>query len=201
MTASTVVLHRLRRRRLRPGHHALGLTDEAGKVNLNTAPDETLLTLPNMTPELVDCLMDYRDSGIDPRPEGEDYYDTLQHPYVIAGQPLATLEELLMVKGFNARIIYGEDANRNGLLEPNEDDGDDSFPPDNRDGQLDRGLKGVATVVTSEPNTSATGKARANINGDVSASCDPASPPRPSSSSLSTGAKATPSSIRANCSR
>jgi type II secretory pathway component PulK len=132
-----------------------GLTDEAGKININVAPPET--------------LMNYRDSDSDTRPEGaeQDYYDHLDSPYVIRNGPLGTLEELLMVKGFNARIIYGEDANVNGLLDPNEDDGDDSFPPDARDGHLDRGLRGVATVLTSEANRNKSGKARVNINADT----------------------------------
>jgi type II secretory pathway component PulK len=146
-----------------------GLTDEAGKVNLNVAPIETLMNLPNMTSELVDCLLDYRDADSDTRSEGaeQDYYDHLESPYVIPNGPLETIEELLMVKGFNARGIYGEDANMNGLLEPNEDDGDDSFPPDARDGHIDKGLRGVATVVTSEPNQNKAGKARININADT----------------------------------
>ncbi|MCX5682978.1 MAG: type II secretion system protein GspK [Planctomycetota bacterium] len=145
-----------------------GLTDEAGKINLNVAPIETLMGLPNMTSELVDCLMDFRDADSDTRSEGaeQDYYDHLESPYIIPNGPLETLEELLMVKGFNAQIIYGEDANMNGLLEQNEDDGDESFPPDGRDGHLDKGLRGVATVVTSEPNNNAAGKARININAD-----------------------------------
>jgi type II secretory pathway component PulK len=146
-----------------------GLTDEAGKVNLNVAPAETLRNLPGMTSELADCLMDYREPGADPRPEGakQDYYDHLDSPYLMAGGPLETLDELLMVKGFNAQIVYGEDANMNGLLDPNEDDGDDSFPPDARDGRLDKGLRGAATVVTSEPNTNKAGRARVNINADA----------------------------------
>ena len=34
-------------------------------------------------------------------------------------------------------VVYGEDANLNYQLEPNENDGDDQFPPDNKDGKLD----------------------------------------------------------------
>ena len=155
-----------------------GLTDEAGKVNLNVAPAETLRNLPNMTSELVDCLMDYREPGADPRPEGakQDYYDHLESPYLIPNGPLETLDELLMVKGFNSRIVYGEDANVNGLLEVNEDDGDESVPPDARDGHLDRGLRGVATVVTSEPSRNTSGKARVNINADTPPSRIPGLP-------------------------
>ena len=145
-----------------------GLTDEAGKINLNSVTPEVLLALPNMTAELVDGLLDYRDADNDPRQDGaeQDYYDQLPSPYAIANGPLGTLEELLLIKGFNARIVYGEDANMNGLLDRNEDDGDESFPPDSRDGQLDRGLRALATVLSREPNTDRSGRPRVNINAD-----------------------------------
>jgi type II secretory pathway component PulK len=130
-----------------------GLIDETAKININTADEEVLLALPNMTPELVDCLLDYRDSDSQVRPHGaeQDYYDRLPHPYAIKNSRFASLEELLLVKGFDASVIYGEDVNFNGMLEDNEDDGDDRFPSDNRDGILNMGLRGVATTVTYGP--------------------------------------------------
>jgi len=148
-----------------------GLTDEAGKINLNVAPAETLPALPNMSNELVDCLIDYRDADSDTRPEGaeQDYYDHLETPYVIANGPLGGLEELFFVKGFSARIVYGEDANMNGILDPNEDDGDETFPPDDRDGALNAGLRAVATVYSSERDVDNSGRPRININGDADA--------------------------------
>jgi DNA uptake protein ComE-like DNA-binding protein len=149
-----------------------GIMDEASKININTASAATLAKLPNMTPELVDCLMDYRDADDEPRPEGaeQDYYSHLASPYLIKNGMLGTLEELLLVKGFNGSIVYGEDYNLNGVLDKNEDDGDDTFPPDNRDGQLDTGLMGVATTVSYERNVDSSGKARVNLNGtDVAA--------------------------------
>ena len=144
-----------------------GVTDQSGKININTADADTLLALPNMTNELVDCLLDYRDQDNDPRPDGaeQEYYSGLDHPYSIKNGPVITLEELLLVKGFNGRIIYGEDANLNGLLEPNEDDGEESFPPDDSNGVLDTGLRGVATAITYEPNVDSAGRARAFLNG------------------------------------
>lgn len=147
-----------------------GLIDEAGKVNLNFADGETLLGLPNMTTELVDALMDYRDRDSNTRAEGaeQDYYDQLPYPYLIKNGLLGTVEELLLVKGFDARIVYGEDHNLNGLLEDNEDDGEESFPPDNGDGLLDRGLLGLTTVWTYQMDVDSTGQPRANVN-DVNA--------------------------------
>ena len=145
-----------------------GVTDEASKININTAGEDTLLALGGMTPELVDALMDYRDADANTRPVGaeQDYYDQLPHPYVIKNGPLMTVEELLLVKGFTAPLVYGEDYNLNGLLEPSEDDGDATFPPDNGDGQLDRGLMGVATTWSYERNVAADGSSRININGE-----------------------------------
>lgn len=143
-----------------------GLTDEASTINLNTADEQTLLALPNMTQDLVDCLLDYRDRDSETRSQGaeQDYYDHLPQPYLIKNGPLATLEELLLVKGFSAPIIYGEDENLNGLLEKNEDDADKSFPPDNADGVLDRGLMGVGTVWSYEMALDNEGRPRVDIN-------------------------------------
>ncbi|MCD6303546.1 MAG: general secretion pathway protein GspK [Planctomycetes bacterium] len=143
-----------------------GLSDEASKINVNVAGEETLLRLADMTPELVDALLDYIDRDGDTRPQGaeQDYYDQLPRPYMIKNGPLATVEELLLVKGFTGRIVYGEDYNLNGLLEDNEDDGETSFPPDDGDGVLDRGLLGLVTVWSYEMDLDREGNRRVNLN-------------------------------------
>lgn len=145
-----------------------GVEDLAGKININVADESTLLAMPNMTADLVDCLIDYRDADNTPRAQGaeQDYYSALPQPYKIRNGPFFTLEELLLVKGFNGQIVFGEDADMNGILAPNKDDGDTSFPPDAADGQLDTGLRGVATTFTYELNKSNDGNARVNMNGD-----------------------------------
>jgi len=148
-----------------------GLTDEASKINLNVAGEGILQALPGMTLDLADSLLDYRDSDDETRMGGaeQDYYDGLPYPYLIKNGPLATLEELLLVKGFTASVVYGEDHNLNGLLEENEDDSEESFPPDNGDGLLDRGLLGSATVWSYELNVANDGESRINLNapGDL----------------------------------
>jgi len=143
-----------------------GVTDEAGKLNINTAPEEAWLAFENLTSEQVDCLLDYLDADSEPRSEGaeQEYYDGLATPYIIPNGPLATVEELFLVKGFTAAEVYGEDANFNGLLDPNEDDGDSRFPPDNRDGELAPGLRALATVFSSERNVDREGRPRIDIN-------------------------------------
>jgi hypothetical protein len=119
-----------------------------------------------MTEEMVDCLLDFRDPDSDVRGQGaeQEYYDTLAQPYVINNSPLRTLETLLLVKGFDAAVVLGEDANRNGLLEPNEDDSAESFPPDDANGELSIGLRRLATVITYERDVDNEGNPRININ-------------------------------------
>src|SRR3989454_9765834 len=61
--------------------------------------------------------------------------------------------------GADLDIIYGEDANMNGALDLNENDGDVSSPSDNKDGKLDSGIFEYLTVYTRQPSTGT------NVNG------------------------------------
>ena len=149
-----------------------GLTDLGGRISLNTADEETLLRLPNMTRPLVDCLIDYRDAdgeAMDEGTETQQMDNASGRTYSIKNGPLATLDELLLVKGFDATIVYGEDANFNGMLDPNEDDEDDVFPPDDGNGKLDRGLRGCAVALTRGINVTKQGRPRYDLNLDASA--------------------------------
>lgn len=147
-----------------------GLADESGLVNLNYAGEQILLALPGMTPDLVDALLDYRDTDSTPRAAGaeQDYYDQLASPYIIANGPFTTVDELLKVKGFTATIVFGEDANLNGILDDNENDGDQRFPPDDRDGTLNRGLHGYLTTFTPAAESVVPGEpALIDLNGSL----------------------------------
>jgi len=160
-----------------PGTIRYGITPEASKLNLNSASDaeiERLLTpllldlrIEN-APELVAALLDWRDADEDVRPGGAEaeYYNTLQPPYLPKNGPLDTVEELLLVEGFNAAVLYGEDVNRNGILDANEDDGDARFPYyDNADGVLNRGIAPYVTVWSREVGADKKNKAGlVNIN-------------------------------------
>jgi len=143
----------------------IGIIDESSKLNLNTATQEQLLIMvrsviddeEEINPQLiVDAIIDWRDrdskpNGEQPDTEGE-YYKNLSKPYLIKNKPFDTVEELLLVKGVTGQLLYGEDYDRNGLLNPNEGDGDQSFPPDNGDDQLNRGLYPYLTVTSYENN-------------------------------------------------
>lgn len=143
-----------------------GLTDEAGKLNLNEASEEMLAKLPRMKPLLTQALLDFIDEDDTPRPEGaeQEYYDALPSPYAIFNAPLSTLDELLLVRGFTPTLLYGEDANQNFRLDANENDSDAHFPPDDQDGKLDPGLRPFLTVVSYDLNQDSEGFPRVNLN-------------------------------------
>ncbi len=142
------------------------LVDENSKINLNNAPEEMLLNLPGMTQELAAAIVDWRDADSEITEGGaeSEYYLLLEDPYYCKDAPFETVEELLLVKEADYDVFFGEDANRNGVLDPNENDADESDPADNRDGRLDAGLWDYVTVYGSEPNTSAHGQERVNVN-------------------------------------
>jgi len=150
-----------------------GIQDEAGKLNINWATRDQLTALfaavvdPEIpVEELVDCLMDWRDQDEATRFAGaeSDYYRQLVPPYSAGNAPLKTVEELLLVKRFTARVVYGEDYNRNGILDPSEDDGPATFPPDNGDGRLNVGLLPYVTVYSMGQDRAADNKPRIYMN-------------------------------------
>jgi DNA uptake protein ComE-like DNA-binding protein len=154
-----------------------GITPEASKLNINTASEaeiERLLmdVLAPMgvenVPELVAALLDWRDADDEQRSNGAEtlYYETCNPPYRAKNGPLDTIEELLLVKGFSAAILYGEDTNRNGILDGNENDGAATFPVyDNGDGQLQHGLASYITVWSGEAGTAGRGASGTGTGG------------------------------------
>ncbi len=166
-----------------------GLISESGKLNLNGLPDlekslttmdetgeevgpgpefyDMLASIPGLAEqEVVDSLLDWLDSDDEPRVMGAEnaYYQGLPNPYPCKNGPIESLDELLKIRGITASVLYGEDANRNGLLDKNEDDGDASLPLDNADGILDLGLAGYCTLRSTETNLRSDGSDRINLN-------------------------------------
>jgi len=150
-----------------------GLTDEAGKINLNSASEEMLLRLPGMTAELAASIIDWRDEDSEISPGGaeDEYYLLLSQPYNCKNSPLETVNEILLIKGASEDLLYGEDTNLNSILDDNENDGDLRDPPDNRNGRLDSGFYDYVTVYSVEMNLDNDGNQRININ-DVQARAD-----------------------------
>jgi type II secretory pathway component PulK len=144
-----------------------GLTDESGKININALMQpggpggqkahDILINLPNMTEEIVNCILDWIDTNETPRSSGakSDYYSTLNPPYRCKSGPLDTPEELLLVKGITPPLLLGNDFNRNGILDPGEDDGT---------GVVNHGWSAYLTVFSRELNLASDGTPRIWIN-------------------------------------
>ena len=155
-----------------------GLMDESAKLNLNQLltmkldDDDVhtwLLNIPGMTNEIADAILDWIDTDDMQRPYGAETatYQAMSPAYRAKNGPLESLDELLMVKGVTPALLYGEDANRNGLLDPNENDGAASPPLDNHDGVLDHGWVAYLTAHGRESNLRADGTAKIHLNNGL----------------------------------
>ncbi len=145
---------------------AYGLVDEAGKLNLNTASSNMLYMLPRMTPELVNSILAWRSTNTSSSTGGaeSDTYSRLQPPYLCKDAPFETVNELRLVYGMDMELLYGEDANMNGIMDSNENDGETLLPRDDQNGRLDPGLLEYLTIYTSEPTTTTNGTARCDVS-------------------------------------
>lgn len=133
--------------------YAFGVTDEAAKLNINTADIDMLSMLPSMTSELAASIIDWRDpdSVVGDGGGGEDEYYLLQpDPYYCKNAPFETLDELLLVKGATHDLLYGVDANHNGVADDEETTGQRQLTDFN--GQSQCGLSKYMTVYSIEPN-------------------------------------------------
>lgn len=123
------------------------VVDASSRVNLNTAPESDLQNL-GLSTEQIDSLLDWREEGTTPRTEGakDEYYNSLANPYNAALRRLSTLDELLLIKGFdpNSLIQVPETSNTSGVTP--------------------RPLYSLATVDSFAPNTDAQGQQKQNLN-------------------------------------
>ncbi|MBN1126377.1 MAG: general secretion pathway protein GspK, partial [Sedimentisphaerales bacterium] len=101
---------------------AVAVTDEAGKLNINTITREQLLWLPDMTEEIADSILDWRDSDDESRSLGAEgsYYVNLPYGYQVRNESIRTIRELLMVKGVTEALLYGSGQGSEALSDYNE---------------------------------------------------------------------------------
>jgi type II secretory pathway component PulK len=149
-----------------PARPRYGLIDHGARVNLNLADARQLKSLADLSESQIAAVLDWRDGDDTVRSGGAEqgYYEYAPHPYKIRNGPFQTPRELLLVRGMDLELYFGEDCNENGLLDRSEDDEEASFPPDNADGRLDPGLAGLTTVFSYELNADALGLPRLNVN-------------------------------------
>lgn len=130
------------------------ILDASAFVNINTASQEQLERLP-LTQEQIDSLLDWREPGNFPRPQGgkDEFYGNLPNPYNTALSRLTTIDELLNIRGFTGRAIFTPQTNvvstatiQQGSL--------DSQPT----------VYDLVTVDSYTPQTTPTGQTRLNVN-------------------------------------
>ncbi len=107
-----------------------------------------------MTEEFAAAIVDWRDADDDVTAGGAEsqIYAQKSPAYAAKNAAFESIEELALVNGATREILYGEDANLNGVLDPNEDDGEKTLPADNADGKLDAGMLAYVTVFSRESN-------------------------------------------------
>jgi DNA uptake protein ComE-like DNA-binding protein len=153
-------------RSLQNGREVAGPEDAAAKININRMAREQLLMVePFMTEDVADSVLDWIDADDDTRELGAEvgYYKGLDFPLEPRNDVMRSAAEIELVAGVDAKDVRGEDWNQNGVLDPNEDDGTASWPPDNMDGILDRGWSGVLTAFSSESPLALSGETRLDL--------------------------------------
>jgi hypothetical protein len=138
--------------------------EETDDVQADNIAVSLLMALPGMTEEIADAIMDWLDDDEEPRPYGAEieYYSTLSTPYEPANGALQTVDELLLVKGVTPTLLFGADTNRNGVIDPDEQQrlGVGIDTP----GAL--GWSAYLTVHGTEANKTRAGIPRVNVNQD-----------------------------------
>lgn len=148
------------------GWFKMDVQDTAARVNINTAAAEDLARLPGLSddPSLAAAIVDWRDSDDVPTSVGGatgaelEYYTALTRPYAPKNAPFDTVDELLLVRGMSATLLYGLRDASGSLIAPSDSDADAL-------GSVDTGvpLCELLTVFSRELNVAADGSRRINV--------------------------------------
>lgn len=159
----------------RPNKHGLngkrsalltGLRNESAKLNLNaflglkTSRKEVIFRL-MQSPRLSNAIAEGIADLLGIQDNNNQAAGRITSP---PSRRLTDLDELLKVPGVTRELLYGEDQNCNGLLDANEDDGMETLPMDNRDGQLDGGWSDDWTLCAGESNYRYDRQPKINLN-------------------------------------
>ncbi len=143
-----------------------GLIPSNARANIGMTTPDRLATLPGLNTDTANAILDWQDGDDETREGGaeSDYYLAQRDGYEAKNSRYETIEELLLVRDIDHVTLFGEDTNRNGVLDPNENDAATTPPDDNADGKLDVGAYPYLTVYGVEPNKTAAGQDRVNVN-------------------------------------
>lgn len=116
------------REKLGADSYAVRITDESGKVDINSLTDTSGILMKNLLIQLgvsgedadviVDSILDWKDADNLVRIHGaeDEYYLALPKPYKAKNANFETIEELLLVRGITPEIFFGTDDHK-GLLQ------------------------------------------------------------------------------------
>lgn len=146
-----------------------GVSDEGGRLNVNTARADALTNLDGLTDETAAAILAWRGETGQTNSNGAnaDYYASLQPPYLPRNGPFQTIRELLMVHGVTPDLLFGKDAHQNGFLPATDEE---TGGLDNRIIDDDGGWAAFLTVDSSVANVNAGGFDRVNVQTDDEAS-------------------------------
>lgn len=147
-----------------------GLEDLSTRLNLNYlvvadtlqegAGRALLMTVPGMSEDIADAVLDYIDSDDEPRELGaeSEHYSGLG--YSAKNGPLDTVDELLEVRDVTPTMLYGLDVNRNGMVDVHEQNmSQGALEPG-----LERGWAPYLTIHSKEANLASDGLPRVFLN-------------------------------------
>lgn len=123
---------------MQDGYFVVSGFDESALINLNIADEETLRNLLLDEPELVDAILDWRDSDDLVREAGaeSDFYASLDERYRSRDDWFETVEELLLLRDVTPARLFGP-AGLSPLADPAEV------------GQVDQDLTPLANLFTT----------------------------------------------------
>lgn len=123
-----------------------------------------LMALPAMTEDIADAILDFIDEDDEPREFGaeSEHYLSLSSPYNAKNGPLDSVEELLLVRGVTPTMLFGADANRNGVIDAAEQQQNMSMGGSG----MSLGWSAFFTVYSLEGNKRNDGTPRVNVNAD-----------------------------------
>jgi hypothetical protein len=145
-----------------------GPMDEHAKINLGLPSGvlrSLLVTLEDMDDEILDAIDDWTDKDDLVRERGaeRDFYANMPFPYEPRNGPLRTVAELELIAGVWPKNVRGEDWNLNYRLDPSEDDGERTFPPDDPNGELEESFFSQLTTYTVANGATGSGEPRIRL--------------------------------------
>jgi DNA uptake protein ComE-like DNA-binding protein len=154
------------------------ITDEAGKVNINTAKSNQLINLPGMDQDTADSIVNWRSATSSGNGADSPDYNSLPEPYDAKHSNYESVDELNLIENVDNIMLYGLDQNRDGVVS----DVERANPPvsTNPNGAssssanagstlntvdgFNRGIFNDLTCYSVEPNTATGGGSRINVN-------------------------------------